>query len=100
MSDDLTPRQKAGHFASLARQQRERFYIQFNTANSFIPNHKGPRAPYVRCVWPVLFKTRVLAETAMKVLPIFANANNLNLGRGRIKSASIERVLIDERRMA
>lgn len=93
LEDNLTAKQKVGHWSSVTRQNRERWYISFNCTNSFIPNYQGRRAPYVRYVWPVLFKTRDLAETAVSVLPVFANSEAIP-GRGRIKSVSVEKTMI------
>lgn len=91
--EDLTPTQRANHFAYVRRRNRERWYISFSCADSFIPNHKGNGAPYVRYVWPVLFKSRDLAETAVSVLPVFANRQAIP-GRGRIKSVCVEKTVI------
>lgn len=91
--EDLNAKQKVGYWSSVTRQNRERWYISFNCANSYIPDYKGKRAPYVRYVWPVLFKSRDLAETAVSVLPVFANSEAVP-GRGRIKSVSVEKTTI------
>lgn len=82
---DLTMKQKAGHFSALRREQHRRYYINLNITNDY--NHATGKRQ--RNVWPILFKSRELAEKAMQCLPIFLNADYTDT-RGKIKSASIE----------
>lgn len=91
--DVVDTRQRSAVFNALHRAQRERFYISFSCAGSYLPNHKGKRAPYMRFAWPILFKTADLAWQAIHVLPVFANQGAIP-GRGRIKSVCVERTMI------
>lgn len=85
---ELTPRQKAAKMGRLKRLMNTRYYISFNCKGSWLGGHR-----YIQYAWPVLFPTRDLAETALEILPIFANKEACP-GRGRIVSATIERTII------
>lgn len=82
-------RRRTSNFGVLQRMLRERFYIAFNCRGAWRPE----RRRHDRYVWPKLFHSREQAERAMKALPIFSN-REATAGRGRIVSASVERVLV------
>lgn len=82
-------RVKRVRWQSLLRQERTRYCIQFNTADSYDP----ATGKYWRSTWPILFHSRAQAELAMQTLPIFANADAVP-GRGRIKSCTVERRML------
>lgn len=89
----MTPAQR-GRWTALKRKHRERFYISF-TVRRLVDDVRFHPTDYrrykARAVWPILFKTRDDADTAMSLLPIFANAD-ATATRGRIVSASVEKV--------
>lgn len=84
-----TPRERAliRKLQRLEMIANDRWYISFNLTGSY--NHKTGK--YDRAAWPILFKTEEAAWVAVELLPIFANSDAMP-NRGRIKSASVERV--------
>ncbi len=93
---DLTPRQVSSRFGHLKREHRKRYKIVIQYKGGCMANGKYPIG-----VWPILFKSRKDAYTAVKVLPIFLNngASRSSRSKGfrRIKSACIESVYIPVR---
>lgn len=84
---NLRRRVVAGKFTAIARQQRERFVIEFNVK---------PWRPGHRYVWPILFKTHELAQAFVDIVPAFINME-ATADRGRLSSLSIEKRMLPER---
>ena len=82
---------RAREFSRLLQLRRTRYVITFNLAGSYNP----ATGRYDKAYWPILFRSLEEADLALKTLPIFANSAAMP-GRGRIKSACIEKRLIPD----
>ena len=74
-----------------------RWFISFMVAGSWQASEKnrhGHDGVHRRYVWPVLFETLGAAQRAFRDFPVFANREDIPGVRGRLKSASIESVVV------
>lgn len=94
----LTARQAAARLAAVVRAESERFYIALSCKGSWDPDlvQWGRRGNHRRYVWPILFKTRELAESAAYALNPFRFSDAVP-GRGRVVSYSIEKTRVRRR---